>query len=317
MGVIAADVGGSKTLLGWFPDATSAVSTRYFDNHDFPDLESILQQYLDEHPQISPDTSLCSIAIAGPVRDHRLCRMTNLPWTISADQLQRRFGFTRVTLLNDLEATAFAMPGQSMSPHLLSLNGKDVNFTRNVAVISVGTGLGEALLQPDPDRGMRVLPSEGGHKSFAPFDSPSAALLYTAYSAGKSCLSWEDWFSGAGMPQLFAALFPQDLPLSSADITRQAVATPTSHAAQCIEFFTQGLYAEAGNLALQGWCDGGIVLAGGVAQYIQPWLQRPELQAMVSRKSRHAAWLAQLPLALCTNVHAALQGAADFGWQSP
>lgn len=313
MAVIAADVGGSKTLLGWFPDTTHGGFHRFFDNHIYHDFAPVLSAFLAQHPTIDPAHTSLSVAIAGPVQAHAHCRMTNLPWIIDAAELQRQFGFTRVVLLNDLEATAFAMPEPAMASHLLSLKGGMMDFRRPVAVISVGTGLGQALLLPDETDGCRVVPAEGGHKSLAPFDSQSASLVYAAFAAGRTSLSWEDWFSGSGLPALYQALFPQDLPLSSADITRQAQEHPLSHGAQCIEFLVRGLFAEAGNVALQYWSEGGVILAGGVAQHIAPWLQQAALQVTFSQKSRHGDWLQQIPLALCTNTQAALMGALAFG----
>lgn len=313
MTVIAADVGGSKTWLGWFPDAASSSSTTFFDNHAFHDFAPVLAAFLAQHPAIDPAHTTLSVAIAGPVQAHAHCRMTNLPWVIDAAALQHQFGFARVLLLNDLEATAFAMPGPAMTAHLLPLNGSVVDFRHPVAVLSVGTGLGEALLLPEGDGGFRVVPAEGGHKSLAPFDSQSASLVYAAFAAGRTSLSWEEWFSGSGLPELYQALFPQDLPLSSADITRQAQAHPLSHGAQCIEFMVQGLFAEAGNMALQYWSEGGVILAGGVAQHIAPWLQQTALQETFSRKSQHVDWLQRVPLALCTSTQAALMGALAFG----
>ncbi len=315
MAVIAADVGGSKTWLGWFSNADASGATRFFDNHEFADLGSVLTRFLAQHPQIQPAQTVLILAIAGPVRDRTFCHMTNLPWTIDAAELRQRFGFTQVVLLNDLEATAFAMPDRAMATHLQSLNGGVVDFRHPVAVISVGTGLGQALLLPDERQGFRVLPAEGGHKSLAPFDSRSASLVYTAFAAGRTSLSWEEWFSGSGLPHLYQAMFPQDLLLTSADITRQALASPQSHSAQCVEFFTQGLFAEAGNVALQYWSEGGVILAGGVAQHIVQWLQQASLQAFFHRKTQHGDWLGKVPLVLCTSTQAALLGAAAFGWR--
>lgn len=313
MTVIAADIGGSKSLLGCFAEPGKAMHSARFDNHDARDASDILHRYLHQHAAIHPAESTLVLAIAGPVQDRRHCQMTNLPWQLDADRLQTEFGFRQVILLNDLEATAWAMPGLAGTDQIL-LNQKPLQFDKPVTVISVGTGLGEALLLPDPQNGWRVVPSEAGHKSFAPFDPASAALLQKTLVTNEVTISWEDWFSGSGLPRLYRAMFPADSCLDSVAITRQAASVADSHAAACIALFVRGLFAEAGNTALQYWSEGGVIFAGGVAQHLQQWFQDRTIQRTFCAKSRHQDWLASVPLALCCNTEAALHGAAAFGW---
>ena len=313
MAVIAADIGGSKSLLGWFPQPGKARHTVRFDNHPHADFDTVLSLYLQQQSDIHPADATLVLAIAGPVQNRRQCQMTNLPWYLDAAALQTRFDFRDVILLNDLEATAWAMPGLHVTEQK-SLNGRPLCFDKPVAVISVGTGLGQALLLPDAHQGWRVLPSEGGHKSFAPFDAVGATLLQQALANGQSAISWEDWFCGSGLPRLYQAMYPSATALEAAAITALAAADEESPAARCVEWLVQGLFAEAGNVALQYWSEGGVVFAGGMAQHLQPWLSQPALQQVFTWKSRHQSWLAAVPLALCTNTEAALQGAADHGW---
>lgn len=313
MTVIAADIGGSKSLLGYFAEAGKASYITRFDNQNARDAGDILHRYLHQHTIFHPADITLVLAIAGPVQNRRHCQMTNLPWQLDADQLQAEFGFNRVILLNDLEATAWAMPGLAVTDQV-SLNQKTLQFDKPVTVISVGTGLGEALLLPDPHNGWIVVPSEAGHKSFAPFDQTSAALLQQALANDEVAISWEDWFSGSGLPRLYRAMFPVAPALDSADITRQAVSQMDSHATACITLFVQGLFAEAGNAALQYWSEGGVIFAGGVVQHLKHWFHNRSIQRTFCAKSHHQAWLASVPLALCTNAEAALHGAAAYGW---
>lgn len=313
MTVIAADIGGSKSLLGCFAEPGKALHVARFDNHATRDASDILHRYLHQHAVIPPAESTLVLAIAGPVQDRRHCQMTNLPWQLDAGQLQAEFGFRQVILLNDLEATAWAMPGLAATDQIL-LNQKPLQFDKPVTVISVGTGLGEALLLPDQQEGWRVVASEAGHKSFAPFDPASATLLQKTLVNDDVAISWEDWFSGSGLPRLYRAMFPAAHALDSAAITQQARSLADSHAAACIALFVRGLFAEAGNTALQYWSEGGVIFAGGVAQHLQQWFQDRAIQRTFSAKSRHQAWLASVPLALCSNAEAALHGAAAYGW---
>ena len=316
MTIIAADIGASKTLLGNFARQDSVSDACYFDNSRFSSFDQVLEAYLEQNPAILPASSVLVVAVAGQVYKNIRCQMTNLPWQLDANHLQQEFGFSRALLLNDLEATAFAMPQPTMAPCLEPLNGMAADFTKAVTVISVGTGLGQAMILPSHNNQYRVMVSEGGHKSFAPFDSQSASLLARTLASHPAQYSWEHWFSGSGLPLLYQAMFPNNSPLTSAAITQQAAQNPASAALQCIEFFVQGLMAEAGNLALQYQSHGGVIFAGGVAQHIAPWLRQARLQRPFCQKSRHTDWLQQLPIVLCTRTDAALLGAAAYGWQS-
>ena len=185
MTVVAADVGGSKTLLGWYPARGQPGPTAQFDNSAYDNPEQLLSAFLAANPAIEPAQTALVLAVAGAVKDHAYCCMTNLPWTLDAQRIKQHFGFSSVVLLNDLEATALAMPQPEMAPYLQSLNGIQLDFHLPVAVISVGTGLGQGLLLPEADGGYRTVPAEGGHKSLAPFDATSAALVQSVYASGK------------------------------------------------------------------------------------------------------------------------------------
>jgi glucokinase len=181
-----------------------------------------------------------------------------------------------------------------------------------VVVISVGTGLGEAAIIPLGQGALTVLPSEGGHKQFAPFDQHSSAILQQAFATGHGAISWENWFSGMGLPHLFQAIYPDMEAPGSNTITRLALAQPFSPSGECVRMFTRGLLAEAGNLALQHLAWGGVIFAGGVAQHLQGWLADKENQRFLALKSGHCERLQNIPLALCTDTQAALKGAAAF-----
>lgn len=310
MPVLAGDIGGTKTLLGLQLRAGQPMTIQAYGNAAFAGLEAILADYLQGGSGAGIDLVL---AVAGPVEQGR-CQMTNLPWLIESAALQRRFCFKSVHLLNDMEATGWAMPLLSTQGALTSLRGSTPDFRRPVAVMSVGTGLGEAVIIPQDKKGWRVLPSEGGHKQFAPFNTQSAALLQQAYLTGQSAVSWENWFSGSGLPHLFQALFPDMQAPDSATISQLAHTSPASPEGQCMTLFAQGLLAEAGNLALQYLAWGGVIFAGGVAQHVQAYLGDANVQQYLARKADHVAQLQQVPLALCSDTEAALKGAAEFYW---
>ena len=313
MPLLTGDIGGTKTLLGLQTTRGSFAQVREYRNQEHDGLDAIVRDFL-QRTGARPDDGLhLVLAIAGPV-DQGRCQMTNLPWLIESTTLQQQFRFKSVQLLNDLEATGWAMPGLGAQGRLTPLRGNGIDFRRPVAIMSIGTGLGEAALIPLENDGLRVLPSEGGHKQFAPFDARSSGLLQQAFATGHTGVSWENWFSGSGLPRLFQALFPDMEAPDSQTITELAQVQPHSCEAQCVHLLVQGLMAEAGNLALQYAAWGGVIFAGGVAQHLLPYWRDPDLQCWLEHKTDHVERLRQVPLALCTDTQAALLGAADFFW---
>ena len=96
----------------------------------------------------------------GPVRDGRL-KLTNLPWTLDARDLQRSLAIEHIFLINDLEANGYGIP--ELAPEsIFTLHAGDAAAVGHRGLIAAGTGLGEALLIWD-GKAHRPIPSEGGH----------------------------------------------------------------------------------------------------------------------------------------------------------
>src|SRR5439155_17993739 len=108
-------------------------------------LEAMVREFLE---QAGDGMDAACFDVAGPVIDG-LAKTTNLPWRLEAGNLREVLGLRSVHLLNDLEATAYAVPLlQAEDLHTLS-PGAPVEHG-NIAVIAPGTGLGEAFLTWDP-----------------------------------------------------------------------------------------------------------------------------------------------------------------------
>jgi glucokinase len=107
--LLAGDIGGTKTVLGIYDPEKGPhepLLTRTFASGSYPSLDAILEECLRE---TGYEISAGSFGVAGPVVGGRAAT-TNLPWQIDAAHLARRFRFSAVHLLNDLQATANAVP---------------------------------------------------------------------------------------------------------------------------------------------------------------------------------------------------------------
>lgn len=321
MTVLLADIGGTKTQLALMDDSYGPASGQLFEkqlvtNRDFSNFDEVLYTFL--HNQPAPDYAV--LAIAGPVDRGKRCQMTNLNWKIDCQELQQRFRLKHAFLLNDLQATSWGMTSPDVQQRLLMLRGSSLDFSQPVLVISPGTGLGECCIFPN-ENGYIINASEGGHKSIAPFNLQSAQLLHQHWQQHGYPPSWENWFSGSGLKNLYGTLHPEAAsePVTIPDnetIGKNALADPDSPSGQCMRFFTDAIYAEAGNLVLQYLAWGGVILAGGIPPKLKDLFSNQDSIQYIERKNEYIDRLRAVPVALCEETDIPLLGTAAFCQQN-
>lgn len=321
MKVLAGDIGGTKTRLGLFEiiDARPVEHVvRTFASREHGSLAAIVQRFLD---QTGARAEQACFGIAGPVRG-RVVAVTNLPWVIDGERLERRFGFRRVALLNDLEATGWGIPAL-LPGDCLTLNGGEPDPGGHGAVIAAGTGLGEAGLFR-VDNGFRPFASEGGHADFAPADELQWAL-HRFLARRHDHVSWERVISGPGLVNLHAFLCEyRDRPVPpeiveakrdgdpAAVIAGAALSGGDETCVEALDLFVRLYGAEAGNLALKTMATGGVYVAGGIAPRIQPALTDGRFVAAFAAKGRMQPLLASMPVHVILNDRVALYGPARY-----
>ncbi len=106
--VLGGDLDGTKVLLGLFSvDDARCVATRSqsLPSAAYGDLASIVRTFLGPD---APAIDAAVIGVAGPVTDGR-ARLTNLPWSVDANDLRPLLGTPRVEVINDIQATAYGV----------------------------------------------------------------------------------------------------------------------------------------------------------------------------------------------------------------
>ena len=277
-----------------------------------------------------PDGFLAAcFGVAGPVIAGR-SKTTNLPWVIDAAELGEALNCPAVTLLNDLEALAHAVPFLG-SDDLTVLNQGSGEPQGPLAVIAPGTGLGEAYLTWQSGR-YQAHASEGGHADFGPTNDLELALL-DYLLARVSHVSYERVCSGRGIPNLYTFLRDTGRAVEPAWLAQAlgAAEDPTpvimnaalgldgsrtcALCVQTLDLFVDILGAEAGNLALKVVSTGGVYLGGGIPAHIAPALDGARFMAAFQNKGRMNGLLAGMPVHLIHNPKAGLLGAAFFAAQ--
>jgi len=307
MMALLADIGGTKTQLALMNDAGTIVEVDVVINSDSVCLESVIEAFLQNRPR--PTHAV--LAVAGPVDNAIRCQMTNLNWLIDGVSLQKKLNLTAITVLNDLQATAWGMISTEVQSRLEILHGDRLNFDQPVVVISPGTGLGQACIIPHQDSYV-IQGTEGGHKTCAPFNRQSAELVFQHWQQYNFPPSWENWFSGSGFKRLYEQMFPSDTAPDNDTLGQSALADPTSKAGQCMQLFVQATYAEAGNLALQYLAWGGVIIAGGIPPKLGSLFKQPANIHYVARKNEYIDRLEKIPVALSHEQDIPIQGAAQY-----
>jgi glucokinase len=322
--ILAADIGATKTNIGLFrarAEGPERISVRSFKSCAEAEFVGRVKEFLAV--EMSPGELLAScFGVAGPVVNGRVVA-TNLGLELDEKILQRELSCSRLNLVNDLVATAAALPGLK-SDDVVSLQSgaaQVVSQEEPVAILAPGTGLGMAFLVDG--RQMTILSSEGGHADFAPRDEDEVELWrYLKKKFGR--VSCERILSGPGLVNIFtwlrqhpageisdATLLPASGPgeISGADVVAAAVAGDLI-ADRSLEFFTSILGGVAGNLVLTGMAAGGLYLAGGIPAKIIDFLSQGQFLIAFNAKGRMSAWLKQVPVKVVLNPEAALLGAA-------
>jgi glucokinase len=305
---IAGDIGGTHTRLALFdPEHTEPAAFEVYLSRDHDGLESMLRAFLAVHPA---DVTRAAFGVAGPVYAGH-ARTTNLPWPVEGASVAAALGLERVGLVNDLVANAYGIA--ELGPDDFEvLNTGDERAGGNAAVISAGTGLGEAGLYWDGRR-HHVLASEGGHTDFAPTNDAEAALR-VHLAATHPHVSYERVCSGMGLVAIHE--FLGGTGLDGAAITKGALAGDDL-CARALDMMVDIYGAEAGNLALKLFATGGVYIGGGIAPQILPKLRDGAFMQAFTSKGRFTPQLWRVPVQVILNDRTALLGAARLARGEP
>jgi glucokinase len=317
--ILAGDVGGTHARLALFDsrgEELKLIVEQIYASHSFHNLEAIVSEFLRT---TSGKPDIAGIGVAGPIRDGK-CVATNLPWIVDAAKLTAETGLPNITLLNDLESNAYGIA--TLGPEDFEVLQKGSADPRgNAAVISPGTGLGEAGMHWE-GAGLRPFASEGGHSSYAPEGELEGELFqYLAKRYGH--VSCERVLSGPGLLNIYEFLrdtgrgkepegFAEELRVGdpSAVISEAAMAERNAISLKALQIFVRIFGAEAGNVALKFLATGGVYLGGGIAPKILRKLKEPAFLESFLAKGRMQKLLEAIPVLVILNENTALRGAA-------
>ncbi len=315
MAALAADVGGTKTLLALSIEG-KVVKKEKVSNAGSASFSQVLAPFLEG---FGVHVKSACLGVAGPVFDN-VCRATNLPWVLDGAQIAQEFAIDSVRLLNDMEASGYGLSCLDRKELFVLSDGSAVK-RGNAALVSAGTGLGEAGLYWDGRR-HHPFATEGAHADFAPRNAQEIELL-TFLQREYGHVSYERVVSGMGIENLYRFLVQTGKEKGSKRveegmkdgeeapklISEQALKGKDAACVRTLEWFISLYAAEAGNVALKFLCTGGVYLGGGIAPKLLPLFSKERFIQSFADKGRFQEVLKTFPLFIVLNEETALIGA--------
>jgi glucokinase len=316
--LLAADVGGTKTLVGLFRPSgprPATVETREYATLDFANMSEVVDAFLAEVG--SPAIDAIVAGVAGPV-DGLTAELTNAPWSADLGGVSRRLR-CKAALLNDLEAMAYSVSVLS-DDELVVLQAGEPDAKGNAGLIAAGTGLNESHIH-NVDGQLFPSASESGHADFAARTEAELAFVREHVQRhGRAEI--ESVLSGPGLVNLYrfthaAGRRPPECPVSddeqgdtAAELTASALSATCPRCVDALDMFVAAYGAEAGNLALRSMTTAGVYVGGGIAPKILPALQKGPFMRAFLAKPPMDELLARIPVKIIRNPSAALVGAS-------
>jgi glucokinase len=326
--VLAGDVGGTKTNLALYEavdEKINLLAAKSYHSGKYSSLDEVILQFCKDHP-FAKQEKICA-GVAGPVIKGKV-HVTNLPWEIDIQSLRKTTGIHSVSLINDLEATAYGLAGLTKED-MFTIREGDPGNDANIAVLAPGTGLGEAGLYWDGQE-YHPFATEGGHCDFASRTELDMEL-HQFLQKKVGVVSWEHVVSGMGIYNIYEFLRdgkkraePAALKakLKEADdptalISESAAQKEFEICRETMRLFVRYLAHESCNLVLKMKASGGLFLGGGIPPKVTDLLLEERFYMHYKNCDRMQELVESVPISVIMNDKTALIGAAYYGAYGP
>ncbi len=328
--ILAGDVGGTKVDLALYEFTNGLlrmVRSRKFPANEYPSLQEVVLAFLatgDTGEKVEHEVVAACFGCPGPVKDGHL-KLTNLPLELDARDLSKILDIEHIFLINDLEANGYGI-AELGSEQICELYAGDKSALGHRALVSAGTGLGEALLIWNPTARRHVpLPSEGGHADFAARNPLEIEMLEYLQKKVGGRVSWERVVSGIGLKNIYDFLRDSGK-AEEPSWLRERMETEDPNfvigttgedgsselTRMTLETFVSAYGAECGNMGLKLLAAGGVYLGGGIPPKIIKTLQNGMFRDAFLDKGRLSPVLHNIPVRVILEERTALIGAAAY-----
>ncbi|MDR3201489.1 MAG: glucokinase [Spirochaetales bacterium] len=268
------------------------------------------------------------LSVAGIIKDNS-CRMTNVSWTVSGDEIQKALGIP-VKLINDFTALSYALPLlDPNNPEEITRLSPPIQPSGKVrAVIGAGTGLGVGCLV-ETGGGFTALASEGGHTDFAAVDKETRELCAWVARRAGAIPETELFVSGQGLVNMFLFFHEKSLATGNVsaafseiagvpDAQKPALiaraAAGDSGCGEIMRLFVRMYARAASNIAVTFLPTAGLYLAGGIAGKNEHWFLSEGAfmkNFLAACKPKIRDMLGTIPVYIIKDYSVSLLGAAN------
>ncbi|MDO4224380.1 MAG: glucokinase [Bergeyella zoohelcum] len=293
---------------------------KVYPTFEFNSLSELIQLFISEH-QIS-GVKILSISAPGPVMLDK-CETPNLPWSIDTKKLQTEIGFDKISLINDLKATAYSL-ADSKEDTLEIIHKAETEIGGNVAILAPGNGLGEAGLFHD-GKALHPFSSEGGHTEFSPrndFEVDFYQFLNKIYGI----VTWEKALSKEGLHNIYRFLRDvgrhEEQPWLTERLQKEDFVSVICSVAKekssrlvnlTVEMFLEFLAREANNLVLKLKATGGLIITGEITDLLFDLIDKKLFYKNFLISDQMENLLKDTSIYILRSENSSLEGAAYFG----
>jgi glucokinase len=268
-----------------------------FQNEQFDSLQLLLGGYVSS---LSEKPAGAALAIAAPISGDNV-QMTNRNWQFNRLELCERLGLSRLDIINDFHAVAYALP-QLPNRDLVEVGKATAYRSGTRAALGPGSGLGVGAWIVGSGRGIAMY-GEGGHVTLSARDETEDRIIGRIRERYGHA-SAERVLSGPGIIALHSAMHGDDMKTSreitSGTVDRKCRAT--------MEQFYRFLASVAADLAMTTGAYGGVYIAGGIVPDNIDQIQASTFRERFEEKNRYRHYMQAIPTYVITDPTPGLTG---------
>ena len=315
MQVLVADIGGTHTTLAIMQKTKTTpklVYKKQWQSSQVKDISIPIKQMLKQHK-----VTLACLAGAGPVLQNKIT-ISNTGLVIDQKKVQKQTAL-KITLINDFEAIGHALESLNKKQYK-QITKNNLDFTKTIAVIGPGTGLGKCIRLPN----RVILPSEGGYADVSIYAQEELALAEFIKEEAKytTPLDADLAASGRAIPHIYNFYYTHSQPNKKQkeiyglpyEEKTKIIAELSQQDALCnktMEMLTRFCARSARNFVLEVLATGGIVIAGGVAAKNPDWFTSKVFTSDFANHIIYTQMLKNIPKIVVTDYAISLTGAAN------
>lgn len=340
--VLVCDIGGTNSRMRLLRMSTKfgvdpiKIDYKRFSTQDYQSLLHLIRTYLDDFKDTENYPIAATVALPGPITDNKIKVIANIshwPHT-EGNELAKALKLKHLVLVNDFVVMGYGVTSNlSIDVDLYNITGNQVKEDGVLVVIGAGTGVGHCIgVRSHVSKYHDIIPSEGGHITFAPFNE--FEFGYKRYIEEKlkiNHVSFERACSGPAIPLMFyyiiesKKLIPKlvdpsdpEYETKRQELSSEAIVIAANNescpvAIEVRKMFIELLATACSNILLITMPYKGLYLVGSLTIEFQKYIMNSK--AFFDRlyhKGRVSEFIKEFPIFIVTDPHIGLKGCQEY-----